>query len=125
MISHDVLINGGGLAGLRAAIAASRERDVAVVSQVHPLRSNSVAAAEGINAALGNERSAGRDSVRRHISDTIAAGEHLNDRAMTEILCEEAPSAVFDLERWGAPFNRRANGLIAQRRSCAAGFPRT
>ncbi|MEW6356291.1 MAG: FAD-binding protein [Planctomycetota bacterium] len=125
MISHDVLIIGGGLAGLRAAIAAGRGADVAVVSRVHPLRSNSVAAREGINAALGNERKAGIDSIRRHMSDTTEAGCALNAPNAVEILCEEAPDAVFDLERWGAPFDREEDGLIAQSSAAPGAFPRT
>jgi len=125
MITHDVLIVGGGLAGLRAAVAASRQRDVAVVSQVHPLRSNSVTVEEGINAALGNHPASGADSPRLHLTHTVAAGEYLNEPHTAGILCEEAARAVFDLDRWGAPFDRMAGGLIAQRGAASGAYPRT
>ena len=71
-LSHDILIIGGGLAGLRAAIEARKVgRDVAILSKVHPLRSHSVAAQGGVNAALGNVPAPVEDTWENHAFDTI------------------------------------------------------
>ena len=71
MIKHDVIVVGGGLAGLRAAVGLSSRYDVAVVSKVHPVRSHSVAAQGGVNAALGNAPEGRDDSPERHAFDTM------------------------------------------------------
>ena len=121
--SHDVLVVGAGLAGMRAAIeAVGLGADVAIVSKLHPVRSHSGAAEGGINAALGN---ASPDSPEEHAYDTVKGSDYLGDQDAIEILCEEGPGDVFQLERWGAGFSRTPDGRIAQRPFGAAGAPRT
>ncbi|WP_407356092.1 FAD-binding protein [Methanolobus sp. WCC5] len=120
-ISHDVMIIGGGLAGLRAAIEVhDLGMDVAVISKVHPIRSHSGAAQGGINASLGSE-----DSWESHAFDTIKGSDYLADQDTVEVLCKEAPERVIEMENWGCNFSRRENGKIAQRPFGGAGFPRT
>ncbi len=120
---HDVLVVGGGLAGMRAAIEAhDAGADVAIVSKLHPVRSHSASAEGGINAALGN---ASEDSPEEHAFDTVKGSDYLGDQDAIQILCEEAPGDVYQLERWGAVFSRDENGRIAQRPFGAAGEPRT
>jgi succinate dehydrogenase / fumarate reductase, flavoprotein subunit len=125
MINHDVIIIGGGLAGLRTAIAAAQKADVAVLSKVHPVRSHSIAAQGGINAALGNAEEGKDDSWEKHAFDTIKGSDYLADQPAAETLCREAPSVVYEMEHWGTPFSRFINGRIAQRPFGGAGFPRT
>jgi len=123
---HDILIIGGGLTGLRAAVEALREgKDVAVLSKVHPLRSHSVAAQGGINAALGNAPDRGDDHWEDHAFDTVKGSDYLADQDAVEILCKNAPEAVLELEHLGTVFSRFENGKIAQRPFGGAGFPRT
>jgi succinate dehydrogenase / fumarate reductase flavoprotein subunit len=117
---HDILIIGAGLAGMRAAIAAPPDLDVAVISKVHPVRSHSVAAQGGINAALG-----GNDSWEAHAFDTTKGGLYLGDQDAIEVMCREAPDDIHDLERLGVIFSRDGQGRIAQRPFGGAGFPRT
>jgi succinate dehydrogenase / fumarate reductase flavoprotein subunit len=120
---HDVLVVGAGCAGMRAAIEAfDLGADVAVVSKIHPVRSHSGAAEGGINAALGN---ASEDSPEEHAFDTVKGSDYLGDQDAIEILCNEAPGDVYQLENWGAVFSRTADGRIAQRPFGAAGEPRT
>jgi succinate dehydrogenase flavoprotein subunit len=120
---HDVLIVGGGLAGMRAAVEAhDAGADVAIVSKLHPVRSHSSAAEGGINAALGN---ASEDSPEEHAYDTVKGSDYLGDQDAIEVLCNEAPGDVYQLERWGAVFSRTPDGRIAQRPFGAAGEPRT
>lgn len=123
---HQVLIIGGGLAGLRAAIAAHDARcKVAVLSKVHPIRSHSGAAQGGINATLGNHPEGRDDSWERHAFDTIKGSDYLADQPRAEILAREAPERVLEMEHWGAYFSRFPDGRIAQRPFGGAGFPRT
>ncbi|HEY7197067.1 MAG TPA: FAD-binding protein [Gaiellaceae bacterium] len=120
---HDVLVVGAGCAGMRAAIEAhDTGADVALVSKIHPVRSHSGAAEGGINAALGN---ASEDSPEIHAFDTVKGSDYLGDQDAIEILCEEAPDDVYELEHWGAVFSRDDAGRIAQRPFGAAGAPRT
>src|SRR4051795_3717843 len=120
---HDVLIVGAGLAGMRAAIEAiDAGADVALLSKIHPTRSHSGAAEGGINAALGN---ASEDSPELHAYDTVKGSDYLGDQDAIEILCEEGPGDVYQLENWGAVFSRTEDGRIAQRPFGAAGAPRT
>ncbi|MCE2926427.1 MAG: succinate dehydrogenase flavoprotein subunit [Rickettsiales bacterium] len=110
---HDVLVIGAGGAGLRAAVAASQSgANVACVSKVQPLRSHTVAAQGGINAALGNRVD---DDWRWHMYDTIKGSDWLADQDAVAILCENAPVAVVELEQMGMPFTRDKNGRIYQR----------
>jgi len=120
---HDVLVIGAGCAGMRAAIEAfDQGADVALLSKIHPVRSHSGAAEGGINAALGN---ASDDSPEEHAFDTVKGSDYLGDQDAIEILCDEAPADVHQLERWGAVFSRTEEGKIAQRPFGAAGAPRT
>jgi succinate dehydrogenase / fumarate reductase flavoprotein subunit len=124
MTQWDVVIVGGGLAGLRAAIALSGLK-VAVLSRVHPLRSHSVAAQGGINAALKNMPEAADDSVEQHTYDTVKGSDFLADQAAAATLCEEAPRTLYEMEHWGTPFSRLDDGRIAQRPFGGADVPRT
>jgi succinate dehydrogenase / fumarate reductase, flavoprotein subunit len=121
--THDVLVVGAGLAGMRAAIEAhDLGADVALISKIHPVRSHSGAAEGGINAALGN---ASDDDPEKHAYDTVKGSDYLGDQDAIEILCNEAPGDVYQLEHWGAVFSRTEDGRIAQRPFGAAGEPRT
>ena len=121
--THDVLVVGAGCAGMRAAIEAhDLGADVALLSKIHPVRSHSGAAEGGINAALGN---ASEDSPEEHAFDTVKGSDYLGDQDAIEILCDEAPGDVYQLEHWGAVFSRTEDGRIAQRPFGAAGAPRT
>lgn len=120
MITHDILIVGAGLAGMRAAIAAPPEVNVALLSKVHPVRSHSVAAQGGINAAIGEA-----DSWEAHAYDTAKGGLYLGDQDAIEAMCREAPQDILELERMGVIFSRTPEGRIAQRPFGGAGFPRT
>jgi len=117
---HDILIIGAGLAGMRAAVAVPPDLDVAVMSKVHPVRSHSVAAQGGINAALGKD-----DSWEAHAFDTTKGGLYLGDQDAIEAMCREAPHDILELERLGVIFSRDGQGRIAQRPFGGAGFPRT
>jgi succinate dehydrogenase / fumarate reductase, flavoprotein subunit len=121
--THDVLVVGAGCAGMRAAIEAhDLGADVALLSKIHPVRSHSGAAEGGINAALGN---ASPDSPEEHAFDTVKGSDYLGDQDAIQILCNEAPGDVYQLEHWGAVFSRTEDGRIAQRPFGAAGAPRT
>jgi succinate dehydrogenase / fumarate reductase flavoprotein subunit len=119
MIRHDIIIVGGGLAGLRAALSV-KSADVAIISKVHPLRSHSIAAQGGINAVLGSN-----DRWEDHAFDTIKGSDYLADQDAVEVLCQEAPARVIEMENWGTLFSRTEDGKIAQRPFGGAGFPRT
>lgn len=126
LLSHDVLIIGGGLAGLRAALEAKKAgMDVAVLSKVHPLRSHSVAAQGGVNAALGNVPAPINDTWQNHAFDTIKGSDYLADQDAVEVMCREGIERVIEMERWGTLFSRTDDGRIAQRPFGGAGFPRT
>jgi succinate dehydrogenase / fumarate reductase flavoprotein subunit len=108
---------------MRAAIEAfDAGADVAVISKLHPTRSHSGAAEGGINAALGNSA---EDSPESHAFDTVKGSDYLGDQDSIEILCNEAPGDIYQLEHWGALFSRNAEGRLAQRPFGAAGSPRT
>jgi len=126
MIYHQVLVIGGGLAGLRAAIETKKKGlDVALLSQVYPLRSHSTAAQGGINASLANIEAGKNDSWEKHACDTVTGSDFLADQDAVEIMAREASATVFELEHWGVPFSRTHDGKIAQRPFGGAGFPRT
>src|SRR5512144_2932636 len=120
MPSCDVLVLGAGLAGQRAALAAAQAgASVAIVSKVHPVRSHSVAAAGGINAAVD----AG-DSWEAHAADTVKGADYLGDQDAIEVLCRDAPGEVVRLERQGVAFHRDAHGRLATRPFGAASHDR-
>ncbi|MDQ2992096.1 MAG: FAD-dependent oxidoreductase [Candidatus Eremiobacteraeota bacterium] len=123
MIKHDVVVIGGGLAGMRAAVeAAERGADVAIVSKMHPVRSHSGAAQGGINAALGNRE---EDSTDAHTFDTVKGSDYLGDQDAIEAMCTDAPKQIIWLEHRGCIFSRLPDGKIAQRPFGGAGTPRT
>jgi len=116
-----VLIIGAGLAGQRAALAAAQSgATVAIVSKVHPVRSHSVAAAGGINAALNPE-----DSWESHAFDTVKGSDYLGDQDAIEIMCREAPDEILWLEHAGVTFHRNDTGHLGTRAFGGASAART
>jgi succinate dehydrogenase / fumarate reductase flavoprotein subunit len=109
---YDVIIVGAGLAGLRAAVEIGNDAHVAVLTKVFATRSHSGAAQGGIGAALGNEE---EDHWKWHMFDTVKGSDYLGDQDAIEILARDAPRAIYELENLGVPFNRTAEGKIAQR----------
>ena len=111
---YDVVVVGGGIAGLYTALtAAEKQCRVAVVSKVHVVRSHSVAAQGGIAASLGNEE---EDHWEWHMYDTVKGSDYLADQNAVEILAKEAPNEIITLEHMGVPFTRNSEGKIEQRR---------
>jgi succinate dehydrogenase / fumarate reductase, flavoprotein subunit len=111
---HDVLIIGAGGAGLRAAIAASAAgASVGVVSKSLLGKAHTVMAEGGMAASLGNLDA--EDNWKVHFADTMRGGQLINNWRMVEIFAKEAPDRVFELERWGALFDRTPEGKIMQR----------
>lgn len=108
----DVIIVGGGGAGLMAALNASRRAKTAVLSKLYPTRSHTGAAQGGIGAALGNLE---EDHWEWHAFDTVKGSDYLGDQDAIEFMCREAVQAVYDLEHFGLPFSRTPDGRIAQR----------
>jgi len=110
---HDVLVIGGGGAGLRAAIAVA-ETDpalrVALVSKVYPMRSHTVSAEGGAAAVVKPD-----DSLEAHAYDTISGGDWLCDQDAVEAFVREAPEEMLRLEHWGCPWNREPDGQVAVR----------
>src|ERR1700759_5624289 len=121
MPSHDVLINGAGLAGQRAALAAAQTgATVGIVSKGHPVRSHSVSPAGGINAALNPE-----DTWESHAFDTIKGSDYLGDQDAIEIMCREAPGEILWLEHAGVTFHRNETGHLGTRAFGGASAART
>jgi len=111
--SHDVLLVGGGAAGLRAAIAAAEVNpslSIAVISKVYPMRSHTVSAEGGAAGVVKHD-----DSLDEHAYDTISGGDWLCDQDAVEVFVKEAPIELLQLERWGCPWNREPEGHIAVR----------
>lgn len=122
---HELLIVGGGLAGLRAALeATARGVNCGLISMVHPLRSHSGAAQGGINACLRNQTEAQDDSIDAHAFDTVKGSDYLGDQDAIDVLCKEAPARIYEMEHWGTPFSRNENGTIAQRNLGGAQYAR-
>ena len=122
IITHDIIVIGSGLAGQKAALAASAGSDTAIISKVHPIRSHSVAAQGGINAPFGN---AGADDWEKHAFDTIKGSDYLADQDAVEILCRNITSRILEIDSFGAIFDRMPDGRLAQRPFGGGSFPRT
>ncbi|NMP22490.1 FAD-binding protein [Sulfobacillus harzensis] len=118
-LRYDVIVVGAGLAGLRAALAIDPGLKVVVLSKVYPVRSHSVAAQGGINAAIDPN-----DRWEDHAFDTIKGSDYLADQDAAELMCEDAPRVVYEMEHWGTLFSRREDGRIAQRSFGGQGYPR-
>ncbi len=108
----DVIVVGGGGAGLMAAMQASKRAHTAVISKLYPSRSHTGAAQGGIGAALGNLE---EDHPEWHTYDSVKGSDWLGDQDAIEFMCEEAVQAIYDLEHMGLPFSRTPDGRIAQR----------
>jgi fumarate reductase flavoprotein subunit len=112
-MSHDILIVGGGGAGLRAAIAIGEEDPrlkVGVISKVYPMRSHTVSAEGGAAAVIKPN-----DSLDDHAMDTITGSDWLADQDAVEVFVQEAPAEMIQLEHWGCPWSREADGHVAVR----------
>ncbi len=109
----EVLVVGGGGAGLMAGLYASKTARTAVISKLYPTRSHTGAAQGGIGAALGSEE---EDHPEWHTYDTVKGSDYLGDQDAIEFMCFEAIPAVYELEHMGLPFDRTPEGKIAQRR---------
>jgi fumarate reductase flavoprotein subunit len=110
---HDIVIIGGGGAGLRAAIAAGEQDadlSVGLVSKVYPMRSHTVSAEGGAAGAIKPD-----DSVEQHIDDTISGSDWLADQDAVELFVHAAPRELTRLEHWGCPWSRMSDGSVAVR----------
>jgi fumarate reductase flavoprotein subunit len=112
-VTHDVVLVGGGAAGLRAAIAiaeAEPTRSVAIVSKVYPMRSHTVSAEGGAAGVIGAD-----DTLDEHAHDTISGSDWLCDQDAVEAFVAEAPHELLRLEHWGCPWSREPDGHVAVR----------
>src|SRR6516162_7760538 len=113
LVSHDILIVGGGGAGLRAAIAIGEEfprLHIGVISKVYPMRSHTVSAEGGAAAVIKPN-----DSLDDHAKDTITGSDWLADQDAVEVFVKEAPAEMIQLEHWGCPWSREPDGHVAVR----------
>ncbi|MBI5227490.1 FAD-dependent oxidoreductase [Candidatus Micrarchaeota archaeon] len=120
MLKHDVLIIGGGLAGLRAAIELKGKCDAAVICKTYPDQAHSTEAQGGINAAIDKA-----DRYEDHAYDTVYGSDYLADQDAVEVLCSDAPRVINEMSEFGVNFNRTTDGKIAQRAFGAQKFHRT
>ena len=123
-ISHDIIIIGSGLAGLRAAIssaATSSHLNIAVISKVQVMRSHSVSAEGGTAAVIFEEEG---DNQESHIYDTIKGSDFLADQDVAERLVHSMPFEIYQLDHWGMPWSRRQSGRIDQRQFGGYSYPR-
>ena len=110
---HDVLLVGGGGAGLRAAIAIAETNPrlrVAVISKVYPMRSHTVSAEGGAAGVIGSD-----DSLDEHFYDTVSGGDWLCDQDAVDVFVKESPQELMRLEHWGCPWSREPDGKVAVR----------
>jgi len=109
---YEVVIVGGGGAGLMAALYSSKNASTAVLSKLYPTRSHTGAAQGGVGAALGSSE---EDHPEWHTFDTVKGSDYLGDQDAIEFMCEEAIPAIYELEHMGLPFDRTPEGKISQR----------
>jgi succinate dehydrogenase / fumarate reductase flavoprotein subunit len=125
VITHDLIIFGAGLAGLRAAIEASRvaqgKLDIAVISKNQLMRAHSVAAEGGTAAVMRPEDG---DSIELHAWDTVKGSDFLADQDVVDLFCQTIPKEILQLDHWGIPWTRREDGRIAQRPFGGHSYPR-
>ncbi len=124
VVRHDLVIVGGGAAGLRAAIAAVEadpKISVALVSKVYPMRSHTVSAEGGAAAVVPNSD----DSLEKHAFDTVKGSDFLADQDVILYFVEEATKELTLLEHWGCPWSRNADGSVATRPFGGMQIPRT
>ncbi len=122
IIKESVIIMGGGMAGLRAAISAVESDSsisVGLVSKLYPLRSHSVSAEGGTSAVLNP-----KDSFDLHSFDTIKGSDYLADQDAVEEFVRIVPEQIYTTDRWGCPWSRNKDGTISQRDFGGLSFPR-
>lgn len=112
MITHDVIIVGAGLAGMRAALEVCDRYDTAIITKVYPTRSHSGAAQGGVAVSLANSTD---DSWEIHMFDTVKGSDFLGDQDAIEMMVKDAPKAIIEMEHMGCVFSRTEDGRIAQR----------
>lgn len=125
VFTHDLIIFGAGLAGLRAAIEASQQSrgalDIAVITKNQMMRAHSVAAEGGTAAVM---RPDDGDSLELHAWDTVKGSDFLADQDVVDLFVRTMPGEILQLDHWGIPWTRRENGRIAQRPFGGHSYPR-